>query len=349
MLHPLLSDSLPSLSPTPSSRLGCSTLMPSVRVKKGYQHIDDASLNRRPRSRSLAAARPQLGEPLPRTRSWEGNGTATDADRPSLSRARAQSKVSHHIMSTTRPRQVRTSLTHREEMPVAGPSQTHPQNGTYHGLLHRHTDTYSVEGQQAELRVPTEGDQGLEGSQVNLALSRPGPDYDRDESMSPHHHDDIVEHLDVIGASCRLVLGRRGLYCVPTDPQISTVSTLTNAMNAIVMYGSHEPRDAHVPYMLSHRPPLSFYSRKPVVMLPRTRKKRKKADDAEKGKEIEHEDALDQHVEDVLRKRDRFRRVMQGVWSFVKTPLGVCTLFWLSEAGIDALAVYHRYLWVLSW
>ena len=25
------------------------------------------------------------------------------------------------------------------------------------------------------------------------------------------------------------------------------------------------------------------------------------------------------HVEDVLRKRDRFRRVMRGVWSFVKT------------------------------
>ncbi|KAI0723244.1 hypothetical protein C8Q76DRAFT_722203 [Earliella scabrosa] len=263
--------------------------MPSVRVKKGYQHIDDASLNRRPRSRSLAAVRPQLGEPLPRTRSWEGNGTATDADRPSLSRARAQSKVSHHIMSTTRPRQARTSLTHRQEMPVAGPSQTHPQNGTYHGLLHRHTDTYSVEGQQAELRVPTEGDQGLEGSQVNLALGRLGPDYDQDESMSPHHHDDIVEHLDVI------------------DPQISTVSTLTNAMNAIVI------------------PPLSFYSRKPVVVLPRTRKKRKKADDAEKGKEIEHENALDQHVEDVLRKRDRFRRVMQGVWSFVKTPLGFIT------------------------
>ena len=49
--------------------------------------------------------------------------------------------------------------------------------------------------------------------------------------------------------------------------------------------------------------------------------------DSEKGETVEeehtHEDALDQHVEDVLSKRDQFRRVMRGVWSFVKTPLGV--------------------------
>lgn len=79
------------------------------------------------------------------------------------------------------------------------------------------------------------------------------------------------------------------------------------------------------------RPPLSFYSRKPVIVLPRLHKKkeRQKTEDAEKRQvsdETAHEDALDQHVEDVLRKRDKFRRVMQGVWSFVKTPLGVCML-----------------------
>ena len=94
-------------------------------------------------------------------------------------------------------------------------------------------------------------------------------------------------------------------------------------MNAIVMYGSHELEMHKSPYMLFHRPPLSFYSRKPVVMLPRTRKTRKKADDAEKGKEVEHEDALDQHVEDVLRKHDKFRRIMRGVWSFVKTRMSL--------------------------
>lgn len=31
------------------------------------------------------------------------------------------------------------------------------------------------------------------------------------------------------------------------------------------------------------------------------------------------EDDLDRHVEDVLRKRDQFRRIMRGVWMFMKT------------------------------
>ncbi len=69
---------------------------------------------------------------------------------------------------------------------------------------------------------------------------------------------------------------------------------------------------------------MSFYSRKPVVVLPRLRKKkRSKQSDPEKGAaqedNQEYEDALDQHVEDVLRKRDKFRRIMQGVWAFTKT------------------------------
>ena len=81
--------------------------------------------------------------------------------------------------------------------------------------------------------------------------------------------------------------------------------------------------DMHWLYECLSRPPLSFYSRKPVVVLPKLRKRRKTAEDPEKAgiSKDEHagEDALDQHVEDVLRKRDKFRRVMQGVWSFVKT------------------------------
>lgn len=87
-------------------------------------------------------------------------------------------------------------------------------------------------------------------------------------------------------------------------------------------------------------PPLDWYSRKPVVVLPsRSRQRRRqaardRASAAEEGhagekerppegargeEEEEEEDTLDMHVEDVLRKRDRLRRVMRGVWSFVKT------------------------------
>ena len=74
---------------------------------------------------------------------------------------------------------------------------------------------------------------------------------------------------------------------------------------------------------MDFRPPLSFYSRKPVVVLPQPTKKTKKQVDAEKspetGQENISEDALDQHVQDVLSKRAKFRRIMAGVWSFLKT------------------------------
>jgi hypothetical protein len=30
-------------------------------------------------------------------------------------------------------------------------------------------------------------------------------------------------------------------------------------------------------------------------------------------------DELDRHVEDVLKRRNKFRRVMKGVWAFLKT------------------------------
>jgi hypothetical protein len=64
------------------------------------------------------------------------------------------------------------------------------------------------------------------------------------------------------------------------------------------------------------RPPLSFYSRKPVVVLPRS------------GRELDADatsfqttstDELDRHVHDVLKRRNKFRRVMKGVWDFLRT------------------------------
>ncbi|KAI0638130.1 golgi-body localization protein domain-containing protein [Trametes polyzona] len=191
--------------------------------------------------------------------------------------------VSQHILSTTRQvPQVDNSAPPPE---TPGPSQLCDiqENSRPQSFQRNRSHSYTIHGQQAELRVPVDDDQDRVSS-ISLALEQ----LDREGGLDDHHPDDIVEHLDVI------------------DPQISTVSTLTNAANAIVV------------------PPLSFYSRKPVIVLPRLRKKKtKKQYDPEKGdqheEEPEYEDALDQHVEDVLRKRDKFRRVMQGVWSFVKT------------------------------
>ncbi|KAI0677562.1 hypothetical protein C8Q78DRAFT_98113 [Trametes maxima] len=256
--------------------------MPSVRVKKGYQSIDDAQQSGRPRSQSLVSLFRPAPAPVPQADSTAdlrptptrlSDGAITNGGRPPpRRRPRASSKVSDHIFSTTR--QIPKVQPARPPATPGPSALSDIQEGSRGHSYQRHGDTYSVEGQQAELRL----DHGR----------------GRDDSLEEHHPDDIVEHLDVI------------------DPQISTVSTLTNAANAIVV------------------PPLSFYSRKPVVVLPRLRRKKKrKQSDPEKGanheEESEYEDALDQHVEDVLRKRDKFRRVMQGVWSFVKTPLGIVT------------------------
>ncbi|CAG7848713.1 SubName: Full=Related to ahmp1 protein {ECO:0000313/EMBL:CCA69063.1} [Serendipita indica DSM 11827] len=103
-----------------------------------------------------------------------------------------------------------------------------------------------------------------------------------DESLpeSVLHHNDIVEHLDVI------------------DQHISTVSHLSNAANSILV------------------PPLSFYSRKPTISIPA------RLVDPEKAGS---QDELDLHVEDVLRKRDKLRRTLEGLWAYLKTPIGIVT------------------------
>ncbi|KAI9001071.1 hypothetical protein BD414DRAFT_574554 [Trametes punicea] len=278
--------------------------MPSVRVKKGYLSIHDSQQATRPRSQSLISlVRPQTSQPSDddsptslrrsRTRGSDGPTVNHSEERPAPRRSRASSRVSDHILSTTR---------RSPQLPPARPSLAPgpprlsdiEESSRPHSFRRRHQETYSVEGQQTELRVPLDNERDRASSSISIALEQLDHDREHDDSLEEHHSDDIVEHLDVI------------------DPQISTVSTLTNAANAIVV------------------PPLSFYSRKPVVVLPQKRKKKKrKQGDPEKGvdqeEELEYEDALDQHVEDVLTKRDQFRRVMQGVWSFVKTPLGIVT------------------------
>jgi hypothetical protein len=99
-----------------------------------------------------------------------------------------------------------------------------------------------------------------------------------------HHHDDhVVDHLDVI------------------DPQVATVATLTNTANAILL------------------PPISFYRRKPVLTLPRGREPDAEGDSTRTAST----DELDRHVHDVLKRKNKFRRVMKGVWAFLKTPMGM--------------------------
>jgi hypothetical protein len=45
--------------------------------------------------------------------------------------------------------------------------------------------------------------------------------------------------------------------------------------------------------------------------------------DVEEEAEKDHE--LDAHVKDVLTRKDQIRRMLQGLWVFLKTPMGIIT------------------------
>ncbi|KAH6915351.1 hypothetical protein BKA70DRAFT_575017 [Coprinopsis sp. MPI-PUGE-AT-0042] len=140
-----------------------------------------------------------------------------------------------------------------------------------------------VEGAQADVLLDNQSvnSQGL----VEHAID----DRQSTRRQSRNHHDDIVEHLDAI------------------DPQVGTVSNLTNAANSILL------------------PPSNFYSRKPVIVLAHRKRKKTKKHSVDLEKLREEQDPLDEHVEDLLEFPSKIRRTFMGVWSFLKTPLGILT------------------------
>ncbi|KAJ7498809.1 hypothetical protein FB451DRAFT_11090 [Mycena latifolia] len=177
-------------------------------------------------------------------------------------------------------------------------------NGRSHTPLSHHSGTQT----DVVVRARPDGELGLIGS----ALSLPSSHHDAGENEVDHHYDDVVEHLDVI------------------DPQVGTVSTLTNAANAILF------------------PPTSWYSRKPVVTLSSPSKVDVSDPEQPDRPGREYEDSLDRHVEDVLNKPAKFRRTMKGVWTFLKTPLGVlagiygfCVVFWGAAIVIFLLKIIN--------
>jgi hypothetical protein len=52
---------------------------------------------------------------------------------------------------------------------------------------------------------------------------------------SEMHHDDVIEHLDVIGVWLHLYYYESALTLFFADSHVSTVSSLTNAANTILM------------------------------------------------------------------------------------------------------------------
>ncbi|KAH8105900.1 golgi-body localization protein domain-containing protein [Cristinia sonorae] len=249
------SSGVPNMGHTPSSSDGSA----ENAATETEAARDEEERRKRPRARVLSLFKRSRSKPR----------GSMDSDAP-------PGRVSSHIMSSA-PVPTSSISDDKSEHRRAGSSLLSGARHSISGRSHhsRHS-MISLEGPSENVLIPA--DEGHEPGRIGSALSVHSEV--SEGSYDEHHHDDIVEHLDVI------------------DPQIATVSMLTNAGNSLVI------------------PPLSFYSRKPVVVLSPVPRSTAGAD-AEKGDV--YEDNLDRHVEDVLRKRDRFRRVMRGVWSFLKT------------------------------
>ncbi|TFK55975.1 hypothetical protein OE88DRAFT_1804760 [Heliocybe sulcata] len=261
--------------------------MPSVRVRRGtYSSLRDE---------------PAYGTTLASRRRPRGNTLAEiffhrDAS-PEVDSGAAAGQLPNN---SSLPRTTSDPGALPPEQPVQSRSKVshHILNGTWKSgrLMSRRADgsRTSIGSSSGNRLVAQQGSQvdvlvpeGEHAGRVNTALSLKSTRTSFASLDSQHHEDDIIEHLDVI------------------DPQIGAVSSLANTANAILI------------------PPLPLFPRKPVVSLPAS--PARTTDDVEKPPQDSHRNDLDYHVEDVLSKRQLFKRTMKGVWAFVKTPMGFIT------------------------
>ncbi|TFL05874.1 hypothetical protein BDV98DRAFT_542085 [Pterulicium gracile] len=257
--------------------------MPSVRVRKGHQSRPQASFNQPPQALD-AQTRQGSVSPL-------GQESQEDV-RVTHSLRRPASKIDNHITRFDVPSSKRLH-TVSSNADNAGPSTIPNSPQDHESNTHstrNHERFTAIPGQATDVRVRSDPEDEDRTSYIGSVLSTADG---HPETRAPlgaglrnlHHHDDIVEHLDVI------------------DAQVATVSNLTNAANSILI------------------PPLAFYSRKPVVTLfappPADMDSEKYGNGAG--------DSLDRHVDDVLKRPSKIRRTLRGVWSFLKTPMGIIT------------------------
>ncbi|KAI0702885.1 golgi-body localization protein domain-containing protein [Cytidiella melzeri] len=250
---------------TKSSRMNTPTPSANTPNEEHDLSQDQQAEERRPSKRNILKAFAKRRRSKSRTRESFESGSLD--------------RISDHIMSAyNTPRLESAQFNDGPQRTQGGRSRSSTQ-ATQRGLgaSATHSDVISLQGSHENIIYHGDAfQQGRVGSALSVYESGRYED---------HHHDDIVEHLEVI------------------DPAIATVSTLTNAANAIVF------------------PPLSFYSRKPTIVLPDL--PRNTSSDSEKGSN--DEDDLDRHVEDCLSRKDKWRRIMSGVWAFMKTRKRICS------------------------
>ncbi|KAJ3896072.1 hypothetical protein GG344DRAFT_37438 [Lentinula edodes] len=252
--------------------------MPSIRVKKHtYSSLGNHSEGGNSRSLAQIFRRSQSVQDEPQPSSFPAQSTRPTQNQGPLLLS-SSSRVQHHLLSLQTPllggdRSRARAFSLPQRLLSFHPSPA-PSIGS--GIA-------TLEHSSIDVQVPGEGENGPGLIDSALSLAEENVDL-------VHHHDDVVEHLDVI------------------DPQVATANNLTNAANSILI------------------PPFSFHFRKPVVALsPPPFPSVESARAAEEQGRPVLEDSLDRHVDDVMRRRDKIRRTLKGVWSFLKTPLGIVT------------------------
>lgn len=298
--------------------------MPSIRIKgTPYASLRDAPAANEPRSLAEIFPSNAPGSPTPTNRvpprmqrsmpvMRETNDPSSTSPENSQSRPRAgtmSSRIYNHVVQ----REQRAA-------PIDNGSQPSTSR-TASPLLVAHNGMVTMEGSQADIRIRASGERGRIDSAINLPNAHLDATHMRLVDSSETHHDDIVEHLDVIGEFyVSLSIQDNNRLLLPSDPQVSTLSSLTNAANTILMCVHLLPDISIRSSFSMPRPPLSWYSRKPVFILtspPTPKLDAEVGDHKDDGKRFE--DSLDRHVDDVLRRPSKFRRTMKGVWSFLKT------------------------------
>ena len=167
--------------------------MPSIRIKgQAYSALDATSTNDDTlylRGESLGA-NPNTHTPNIQHRSSLPLLPHGPLDVPSPSSHRsgrprsASSLVYAHCINTS---------TRRNSL-YSQPSPNHLRNtkSTPTSNVDNATTSQEIEGTLSDVRVPSHVDPGIAESSINTAD-------DEDSQFSGHHHDDVVEHLDVIG------------------------------------------------------------------------------------------------------------------------------------------------------
>ena len=190
--------------------------MPSIRIKRSYAAIQESEDEqqfleptprppRRSRSWGQIFEEPETSPPLvkasekgpqprirPRSHTVDGGPPPSQNEGTPRLRARVPSKVRQHILSTTRvPKPQPTVVEQRDDSLLAQAQRS------ISSLSHRsnRSDMISLEGYQENILIPAEP--GREPGRISRALSNQSSE--RDDPFEEHHHDDIVEHLDVIG------------------------------------------------------------------------------------------------------------------------------------------------------